>query len=71
MSKTGVRQGVLYTCMSIATLTGSPIAGAILNRQHGTYWGLQVFAGAMMVASVVFFVAARVVLQGTSLRKRV
>ncbi|GAQ06034.1 probable transporter MCH4 [Aspergillus lentulus] len=71
MSKTGVRQGVLYTCMSIATLTGSPIAGAILNKQDGTYWGLQVFAGAMMVASVVFFVAARVVLQGTSLRKRV
>ncbi|KAH1301999.1 hypothetical protein KXX11_003349 [Aspergillus fumigatus] len=71
MSKTGVRQGVLYTCMSIATLTGSPIAGAILNRQQETYWGLQVFAGAMMVGSVVFFVAARVVLQGTSLRKKV
>ncbi|KMK61304.1 MFS monocarboxylate transporter (Mct) [Aspergillus fumigatus Z5] len=70
MSKTGVRQGVLYTCMSIATLTGSPIAGAILNRQQETYWGLQVFAGAMMVGSVVFFVAARVVLQGTSLRKK-
>ncbi|EAW14582.1 putative MFS monocarboxylate transporter (Mct) [Aspergillus clavatus NRRL 1] len=70
MTKTGVRQGVLYTCMSIATLTGSPIAGAILSRQQGKYWGLQVFAGVMMVGSVVFFIIARVVLGGASLKKR-
>lgn len=66
VTKIGVRQGVLFTCLSIASLTGSPIAGAILNRQHGTYWGLQVFAGAMMVGSVFFFTAARVVLAGAS-----
>lgn len=66
VSKIGVRQGVLFTCLSIASLTGSPIAGAILNRQHGTYWGLQVFAGAMMVGGVLFFTAARVVLVGVS-----
>lgn len=71
VTKTGVRQGVLFTCTSIASLTGSPIAGAILNRQHGTYWGLQVFAGAMMAASVFFFAAARVVLAGFSARKKV
>lgn len=71
VSKTGVRQGVLYTCLSIATLTGSPIAGAILNRQHGSYWGLQTFAGAMMVASVLFFIAARVVLGGMSLKTKI
>ncbi|KNG85115.1 monocarboxylate transporter [Aspergillus nomiae NRRL 13137] len=71
VTKTGVRQGVLFTCISIASLTGSPIAGAILSRQHGTYWGLQVFAGAMMVGSVFFFVAARVVLAGASIAKKV
>ncbi|GAB1203307.1 hypothetical protein APSETT445_001936 [Aspergillus pseudonomiae] len=71
VTKTGVRQGVLFTCISIASLTGSPIAGAILSRQHGTYWGLQVFAGAMMVGSVFFFVAARVVLAGASIGKKV
>ncbi|KAI1935049.1 hypothetical protein LOZ12_005629 [Ophidiomyces ophidiicola] len=71
VTKTGVRQGVLYTCLSIATLTGSPIAGAILNSQHGRYWGLQTFAGAMMVGSVFFFVAARIVLGGMSLDQKV
>ncbi|OGM39540.1 monocarboxylate transporter [Aspergillus bombycis] len=71
VTKTGVRQGVLFTCISIASLTGSPIAGAILSRQNGTYWGLQVFAGAMMVGSVFFFVAARVVLAGGSIGKKV
>ncbi|KAE8341045.1 hypothetical protein BDV24DRAFT_57458 [Aspergillus arachidicola] len=71
VTKTGVRQGVLFTCISIASLTGSPIAGAILSRQNGTYWGLQVFAGAMMVGSVFFFVAARVVLAGFSAGKKV
>ncbi|KAE8357677.1 major facilitator superfamily domain-containing protein [Aspergillus caelatus] len=71
VTKTGVRQGALFTCISIASLTGSPIAGAILSRQNGTYWGLQVFAGAMMVGSVFFFVAARVVLAGVSVGKKV
>ncbi|OQE38577.1 hypothetical protein PENCOP_c008G05037 [Penicillium coprophilum] len=71
VTKIGVRQGVLFTCISIASLTGSPIAGAILSRQNGTYWGLQVFGGAMMVASVFFFIAARAVLAGLSIAKKV
>ncbi|OQE16648.1 hypothetical protein PENSTE_c023G06602 [Penicillium steckii] len=71
VTKIGVRQGVLFTCISIASLTGSPIAGAILNNQNGTYWGLQVFAGAMMTAGVLFFVVGRIVLAGPSLAKKV
>ncbi|CAG8026500.1 unnamed protein product [Penicillium olsonii] len=71
VTKIGVRQGVLFACISIASLTGSPIAGAILSRQNGVYWGLQVFAGAMMVASVLFFTAARGALTGLSVAKKV
>ena len=71
ITKIGMRQGVLFTCISAATLTGSPIAGAILSRQHGTFWGLQVFAGVMMVASVVFLILARVSLVGFVLRVKV
>ena len=71
VTKIGVRQGVLFTCISIASLTGSPIAGAILSRQNGTYWGLQVFAGAMMAAGVLFFVAGRIVVAGPSISKKV
>ncbi|KAJ5753771.1 uncharacterized protein N7511_007924 [Penicillium nucicola] len=71
VTKIGVRQGVLFSCISIASLTGSPIAGAILSRQNDTYWGLQVWAGAMMVTSVFFFAMARVVIGGISITKRV
>jgi hypothetical protein len=71
VTKIGVRQGVLFTCISIASLTGSPIAGAILSRQNGTYWGLQVFAGVMMAAGVFFFTAGRIVLAGLSIAKKV
>jgi len=71
ITKIGVRQGVLFTCISLATLTGSPIAGAILSRQHGSYWGLQAFAGGAMVASLLFLVAARIVLAGCVLKVKV
>jgi MFS family permease len=71
VTKIGVRQGVLFTCISIASLTGSPIAGAIMSRQNGTYWGLQVFAGVMMAAGVFFFTAGRIVLAGPSITKKV
>lgn len=70
VTKIGVRQGVLFTCISIASLTGSPIAGAILSRQNGAYWGLQVFAGVMMAAGV-FFTTGRIVLAGPSIAKKV
>lgn len=71
VTKIGVRQGVLFTCVSIATLTGNPIAGAILNQQNGAYWGLQVFAGLMMAGCVFFYILARVVTGGYSLAKAV
>ncbi|KFY01139.1 hypothetical protein V490_01068 [Pseudogymnoascus sp. VKM F-3557] len=71
ITKIGVRQGVLFTCISVATLTGSPIAGAILSQQQGTFWGLQVFAGVMMVACVLFLILARFTLVGFALRVKV
>ncbi|ELR07254.1 hypothetical protein GMDG_08325 [Pseudogymnoascus destructans 20631-21] len=71
ITKIGVRQGVLFTCISLATLTGSPIAGAILIRQRETYWGLQVFAGVMMTSSVLFLIMARTTLVGFTLKAKV
>ncbi|KAF6799448.1 major facilitator superfamily transporter [Colletotrichum sojae] len=67
--KIGVRQGVLFTCISLASLTGSPIAGAIMSQQQREHWGLQVFAGGMVVASALFFIATRVKLVGVTLRR--
>lgn len=70
LSKIGTRQGVLFTCLAVASLVGSPIAGAILDSQRGAFWGLQVFAGVMMVASTIFYIVTRIVLVGPALRAK-
>lgn len=60
----GVRTGTAMAVMSFGGLTGSPIAGAIVQAQGGGYLGLQLFCGLCMAASVVLYVLARGVLVG-------
>lgn len=55
----GIRTGTAFAIQSFGALTGSPIAGAIVTSQHGDFLGLQLFCGIVMVASVLFFIAAR------------
>lgn len=55
----GVRVGVSFACISFAGLIGNPIAGAIVDRNHGKFWGLNVFAGVMMAAGASMFLLAR------------
>lgn len=55
----GVRTGTAMAVMSFGALTGSPIAGAIVEAQGGSYLGLQLFCGCCMLASVVAYCAAR------------
>ena len=59
LKKTGVRMGMIFTIVSFATLTGPPIAGAIISSQGGRYIGAQVFAGATLLLGSGFLVAAR------------
>jgi MFS family permease len=60
LSKAGVRMGMVFTINSIATLTGPPIAGAIINKMNGRYEGAQTFAGAVLLVGMGFFIAARI-----------
>ncbi|TLD34337.1 hypothetical protein PspLS_01061 [Pyricularia sp. CBS 133598] len=55
----GVKTGLAFAVQSFGALTGSPIAGAIVNSQGGRYIGLQLFCGLTMAASVVVYFAAR------------
>ena len=48
-----------YTIVSFGCLTGIPIAGAILDACHGSYWGLIVFTGVSYTGSLCAFVIAR------------
>ncbi|RDL31922.1 uncharacterized protein BP5553_09324 [Venustampulla echinocandica] len=55
----GVRSGTLFAIVSIAGLTGNPIGGALLSKDHGDFLYLQIFCGATMTAGTLVFVASR------------
>ncbi|KAF4987392.1 hypothetical protein FDECE_15452 [Fusarium decemcellulare] len=58
-SRQGTRLGMAFTIVSFATLTGQPIAGAIIHAQGGAYIGAQAFAGSCLVLGSCFFVVAK------------
>lgn len=49
-----------YTIVSFGTLTGVPIAGAIIEACGGDYWGVAVWTGLCYVLALVCFGAVRV-----------
>ncbi|KAF1841859.1 MFS general substrate transporter [Cucurbitaria berberidis CBS 394.84] len=55
----GLRVGVIFASISFAGLVGNPIAGAIVSRNNGKYWGLNVFAGIMLLAGASMFFCTR------------
>ncbi|OAA59581.1 major facilitator superfamily transporter [Niveomyces insectorum RCEF 264] len=67
----GARTGTAFAVMSFGALTGSPIAGAITTNGSNPFLGLQFFCGFTMLASVVIFVAARVLQVGINPLKKV
>ncbi|KAK1985739.1 major facilitator superfamily transporter [Colletotrichum cereale] len=58
--KQGTRMGMVFTVVSFASLTGSPIAGAIIDAMGGRYVGAQAFAGSCMILGMIFVLSARV-----------
>lgn len=60
----GVRVGVAFACVSFAGLVSEPIAGAIVDANKGAYWGMNLFAGLVLVAGGMIFVWARMILAG-------
>ena len=65
----GVRTGALFFAVAIAALTGSPIGGALISNEHGSYMHAQIFAGVMMLAGTLVFGLARMSLEGLKLKK--
>lgn len=53
IQKLGFRVGTLYAFSSFGALFGSPIAGAIVTAQGGSYSGLKIFCGiSLLVVSI-------------------
>jgi MFS family permease len=57
--KAGVRMGMVFSVAGFATLTGPPIAGALIQQGHGSYLYAQVFAATAMGAGCAMVTAAR------------
>ncbi|UNI17429.1 hypothetical protein JDV02_003772 [Purpureocillium takamizusanense] len=65
----GTRVGTAFAIQSFGALTGSPIAGAIVQAQHGSYLGLQLFCGFSMLAGSIVLLGARFAQAGLRLVK--
>jgi MFS family permease len=70
LKKTGVRIGMGFSVVGVASLTGSPIGGALVEKGGGNYLYAQVFAGGTMVVGSLVLVAARIAKTGFQLKNR-
>ena len=70
-SKMGTRTGMALTIVAFSTLTGAPIAGALLERAGWGFLGVQVFGGTMMLLGCGIMVGARAANTGWVLKKKI
>ncbi|OQE26083.1 hypothetical protein PENFLA_c007G07930 [Penicillium flavigenum] len=66
----GKRNGTTFTIVSIGTLVGIPIAGAIQERSGGEYGGVIIFGGVLYLSATVTFILARGICAGWSLKTK-
>ncbi|RGP59534.1 putative transporter mch4 [Fusarium sporotrichioides] len=58
-SEIGHRTGILYFCISLGVLAGSPIAGALVEADGGDYTYLKIFAGVTMLSGAILIALLR------------
>ncbi|KAJ4286741.1 hypothetical protein N0V90_012993 [Kalmusia sp. IMI 367209] len=61
LKKMGVRTGMCFSFVSIACLTGPPIAGALIQRDGGNYLYAQIFGGSCLLGGTLTLLAAKFV----------
>ncbi|EEP82074.1 predicted protein [Uncinocarpus reesii 1704] len=71
LKKTGIRFGMILSIVSVASLTGPPIAGALIEKGGGDYRFAQIFAAVSMLVGTAILVMARLALTGPKLVARV
>jgi MFS family permease len=67
----GIRTGTVFGAGAIGALTGSPIGGALISRDHGGFLYLQLFGGCTCLVGCGFFLAGRIQQAGLDFRKKV
>ncbi|EQL29576.1 hypothetical protein BDFG_07806 [Blastomyces dermatitidis ATCC 26199] len=71
LKKTGIRFGMILSVVSFASLTGSPIAGALIQMNNGDYLYAQIFGGASMLVGATVLICARLSVTGPVLLAKV
>ena len=60
LTKMGVRTGMCFTVVSIACLTGPPLAGFLIQKDNGGFLYAQVFGGSALFGSALLLVASKI-----------
>lgn len=71
LSQLGTRMGMVFSIVAFASLTGSPIGGAIVQASGGGYLPAQMWAASSMLLGVGALVAARMSRTGWVLKVQV
>jgi predicted MFS family arabinose efflux permease len=58
-SKTGARLGIISAAVGIGALIGSPVSGAIIASNDGSYVGAQAFSGGTLLVGGLVVLTAR------------
>ncbi|KAH6604468.1 peptide chain release factor 1 [Trichoderma cornu-damae] len=58
LSKSGVRIGMIFTIISIAALTGPPLAGKLVVVANGSYIGAQIWGGVCLIIGAILLTGA-------------
>ena len=71
LSKLGTRMGMVFSVVAFASLTGSPIAGGLIQANDGRFLAAQLWAATSMLLGAVALVIARVGRTGLVLRVKI
>lgn len=71
LKKAGVRMGMAFTVVSVACLTGPPLAGALIQQNGGNYLHAQLWAGISFFIGGTLLIATRFAKVGWDWRARI
>ncbi|KAF2491972.1 MFS general substrate transporter [Lophium mytilinum] len=71
MSKAGARMGMCFSFVGVASLTGPPLAGALIQAHGGSYLYAQMWSASALVVSGLVLIAARISSTGWVLVSRI
>jgi MFS family permease len=68
LQKRGSRMGMGFAVAGVASLTGTPLGGALVQDDKGDFLHAQMWAGASLVAAAVLLAASRYVRTGLKIK---